>query len=85
MRVKVTAEGVEINGGKQEVWYWPSALRRLLESIRSYCTMMQRAVAAGLSGVGAELYNGPAARGFSEQMAAATITLEDLEDKKATH
>ena len=30
--------------------------------------------------------DGPAGAGiFSEQMAAATITLEDLEDKKATH
>ncbi len=44
-------------------------------------------VAAGLSGVGAgAAANGPAGAGiFSERMAAATITLEDLEDKKATH
>lgn len=87
IRVKVTAEGVEINGGKQGGLVLASALRRSLESIRSYCTMMQQAVAAGLSGVGAgAAANGPAGAGiFSEQMAAATITLEDLEDKKATH
>lgn len=87
MRVKVTAEGVEINGGKQGGLVLAAALRRSLESIRSYCATMQQAVAAGLSGVGAgAAANGPAGAGiFSEQMAAATITLEDLEDKKATH
>ena len=87
MRVKVTAEGVEINGGKQGGLVLASALRRSLESIRNYCSTMQQAVAAGLSGVGAgAAANGPTGAGiFSEQMAAATITLEDLEDKKATH
>ena len=52
-----------------------------------YCETMRTAVAAGLTGVGigAAANGGTGAGIFSEQMAAATISLEDLEDKKATH
>ena len=87
MRVKVTSEGVEINGGEQGGLVLAAALRRSLESIQRYCTTMQQAVAAGLSGVGAgAAASGPTGAGiFSEQMAAAAITIEELEDKKATH
>lgn len=58
-----------------------------LESVQRYCETMRTAVAAGLTGVGigAAANGGTGAGIFSEQMAAATISLEDLEDKKATH
>lgn len=87
IRVKVTSEGVEINGGEQGGLVLAAALRRSLESIQRYCATMQQAVAAGLSGVGAgAAASGPTGAGiFSEQMAAAAITIEELEDKKATH
>ena len=84
---KVTADGVEINGGKQGGLVLAAALRRSLESVQRYCETMRTAVAAGLTGVGigAAANGGTGAGIFSEQMAAATISLEDLEDKKATH
>lgn len=87
MQLKVTADGVEINGGKQGGLVLAAALRRSLESVQRYCETMRTAVAAGLTGVGigAAANGGTGAGIFSEQMAAATISLEDLEDKKATH
>lgn len=87
MQLKVTADGVEINGGKQGGLVLAAALRRSLESVQRYCETMRTAVAAGLTGVGigAAVNGGTGAGIFSEQMAAATISLEDLEDKKATH
>ena len=82
MQLKVTADG-----GKQGGLVLAAALRRSLESVQRYCETMRTAVAAGLTGVGigAAANGGTGAGIFSEQMAAATISLEDLEDKKATH
>ena len=81
MQLKVTADGVEINGGKQGGLVLAAALRRSLESVQRYCETMRTAVAAGLTGVGigAAANGGTGAGIFSEQMAAATISLEDLE------
>ena len=74
-------------GGKRGGLVLAGALRRSLESVQRYCETMRTAVAAGLTGVGigAAANGGTGAGIFSEQMAAATISLEDLEDKKATH
>ena len=52
MQLKVTADGVEINGGKQGGLVLAAALRRSLESVQRYCETMRTAVAAGLTGVG---------------------------------
>ena len=87
MQLKVTADGVEINGGKQGGLVLAAALRRSPGKRQRYCETMRTAVAAGLTGVGiGAAANGGTGAGFSPNKWRPQPSLSKIwRIKKATH
>ena len=82
-RIEVSGD-ITINGGQNGGMVKVEELKKNLNSLKTYCETLKSAIATGLNGVGASTAASGAAgaAAFNNAMTGASITIDDMENKR---